>query len=479
MNLPVHDLRLGALAGLVGGLVFGAAMTQLGLLPIIASLVRADSPFVGFVLHLVIAAVIGASFGFLVRHQQPGADETLFWGLSYGTFWWFLGPLTLLPLLSGGSLTWGLEAARAAFPSLLGHVLYGAGTGLTFLFLQRRRTDAARLAFAPLLRGALAGLASAWLLGRAFGAQAQLQSLSDAFAGAPAWLVLLLLGGLTGVSFALLYPQPSKSAGVNLVRGTVYGFLGWIVVMLTLAPLLSADGLRWSSDAAEARFFALPGLLLFGAATALFYQWLDALVKLLFSDVVRGRYDEGVGTQGVRAIGRGVVAGLVGGLLFTLVMVQIGVLPVVAALVGSSSAIAGFFVHLGIATLIGVSYGFLFRAQSYDSGSALGWGVSYGFFWWVLGPLTLMPLFLGGAPQWTTQAAAETFASLTGHLVYGAGLGLSFYGLEARYSPWWLPHTEVEAARVTNRKEQVLTASPALWVQVIFIALIIPMLLGG
>ena len=479
-STPVRELRLGALAGLVGGLVFGAAMTQLGMLPTIASLVKADSPVIGFALHMLIAAVIGASFGLLVRYQQPGAGETLFWGLSYGTFWWFLGPLTLLPLLSGDGLAWDVGMARAAFPSLLGHVLYGAGTGLTLLLAQRRdRSEAAHLTVATLIRGALAGLISVWLLGLAFRMRDPLPSLNDLFTGAPAWVVLLLLGLFAGTSFALLYPQPGRSTGVSLIRGTVYGFLGWIVVMLTLLPLLNAEGLNWSLSAAEAKFIALPGFLLFSAATAILYQWLDILVKLLFSDALPNRHDESVGTQGVRAIGRGIIAGLIGGLLFTLVMLRIGILPTVAGLVGSSSALTGFFVHLGISVLVGISYGFLFRAQSYDLGSALGWGVSYGFFWWVLGPLTLMPVFLGGVPQWTTQAATDAFAALIGHLAYGAALGITFYRLEARYSPWWIPHTELASAHVADRKTQVLTASPALWVQIIVIALILPMLLGG
>lgn len=479
-SIPTRELRLGALAGLVGGLVFGAAMVQLGMLPTIASLVKADSPVVGFALHMIVAAMIGASFGVLVRYQQSGAGETLFWGLSYATFWWFLGPLTLLPLLSGDGLAWDVDMARAAFPSLLGHVLYGAGTGVTLLLLQRRgRSEIASHSIPVLMRGALAGLISVWLLGSAFRMQRPQPIFTDGLANVPAWLVMLLLGLFAGTSFALLYPRPGKSAGVNLIRGTVYGFLGWIIVTLTLLPMLNADGLRWSLSEAEAKFVALPGFLLFGAATAILYQWLNTLVKLLFSDVIRDRHDESVGTQGIRAISRGIIAGLVGGLLFTLVMLRIGILPTVAGLVGSSSALTGFFVHLGISMLVGVSYGFLFRAQSYDLGSALGWGVSYGFFWWVLGSLTLMPILLGGAPQWTAQAAAGSFAALIGHLAYGAALGVTFYGLEARYSPWWIPHTEVEAARVAARKAQVLTESPALWVQIIVIALILPILLRG
>ena len=115
----------GATAGLVGGLVFGLVMLDTGLLPTVAQLVRVDSPVVGFVVHMFVAAIIGAGFGVLVWHQLPSAGETLFWGLAYGTFWWYLGPLTLLPLMSGGGLTWDLGSAQEALPALLGHVLYG------------------------------------------------------------------------------------------------------------------------------------------------------------------------------------------------------------------------------------------------------------------------------------------------------------------------------------------------------------------
>ena len=55
---------------------------------------------------------------------------------------------------------------------------------------------------------------------------------------------------------------------------------------------------------------------------------------------------------------------MVGGLLFGLVMFQTGFLPNVANLFGTTSAVAGFFVHLGIAVLIGTSNGVLFRRQS-------------------------------------------------------------------------------------------------------------------
>jgi hypothetical protein len=106
----------GALAGLIGGLVFGTAMVQLGMLPTVASLVYTDSGVAGFIIHMLLAAILGVGFSLLVWHQQGGAGEMLFWGLTYGTLWWFLGPLTLMPLLLGQGLMWDIHAAQAVFP---------------------------------------------------------------------------------------------------------------------------------------------------------------------------------------------------------------------------------------------------------------------------------------------------------------------------------------------------------------------------
>jgi hypothetical protein len=84
----------------------------------------------------------------------------------------------------------------------------------------------------------------------------------------------------------------------------------------------------------------------------------------------------------------------------------------------------------------------------------------------------------GGPGQWSPEAAAALFGSLVGHLAYGAAAGIVFHLLEARYSPWWIPWTLAEEARVARRKEQVLTSAPALWALVVLIALVLPIVLS-
>ena len=73
----------------------------------------------------------------------------------------------------------------------------------------------------------------------------------------------------------------------------------------------------------------------------------------------------------------------------------------------------------------------------------------------MLGPLTLMPIFLGGTPQWSAAAVAATFPNLIGHLAYGVGLGVIFYLLGVRYSPWWAPRGQAEAVRVPTTRAGV------------------------
>ncbi|HEV8340375.1 MAG TPA: hypothetical protein VGR25_12080 [bacterium] len=472
-----RGIAAGAFAGLIGGALSAAVLSRLGSLPPTASLVRADAATAGFVLHVALGIVLGAGFGVLVWHQRAGAGETLFWGIAWGALWWFLGPLTLMSLLLLGFLAWDLHSAQEAFPTLLGYLLYGGVTGISLAVIRRERTPTGAARPGALIRGILAGTTGGVFLGVLLDAQGLLSGIPITMgSGLSGWPLIIVSGAVAGGGYALLYPRPPEGTGPGLIRGMVYGFCWWVVGSL-IPSVARVVGEAGQAGPVQADFSMLPGYLLFGAATAVLYAWMDGLGRVLFSDMVPPRDTEGVGTEGLRALGRGAVAGLIGGTLFALVIVQIGGLSAMARLVGSTS-IWGLIAQVLIAQAVGISYGFLFRRQSYDVGSGLGWGISYGFFWWVLGPLTLAPLFLGSAPRWRVEAAAELFPYLIGHLAFGAALGVTFHLLEARHNPWWIPRSEAEAARVALRREQVLTSAPALWAIVAAIALTLPVLLS-
>ncbi|MEU3922320.1 hypothetical protein [Streptomyces sp. NPDC029004] len=447
----MRNAGFGALAGLAGGLVFGQVMAVIGFLPTVAAIVRTDSSVVGFAVHLLIAAVIGSIFGTLVARQR----ELLFWGLAYGVLWWFLGPLTLLPILLGRPVAWDVATAQSLIPSLLGHLAYGAVTAAVLALLSCGERQ-----FRPglLVRAPAAGLLAAAVLGLGWNG--------------------LIVGALVGASYAVIFGDPDEGTGPALVRGAAFGFAWWVLAAVTISPLLDGGGLEWAPAAVRAAVASLPGYLLLGAGTALLTSWLGGLSRAVFSDDVRHALEGRLAGGRVMSIWHGVIAGLAGGVIFTGVMVAVGFLPAVAALIGSESAVVGLVIHLLISQAVGVTYAVFFRRRSFDPASGIGWGVSYGFLWWVLGNLTLLPLLLGTTRQWSAAALAVSFPSLVGHLAYGAVLGLVYQRLEERVSPWHLTRSEATALRAAARHEQTLSAAPALWSLITCVALLIPILVS-
>ena len=114
--------------------------------------------------------------------------------------------------------------------------------------------------------------------------------------------------------------------------------------------------------------------------------------------------------------------GLAGGVGFGMLMQLMGMIPMVAALVGSTSVGVGWLVHLIISTGLGGLYG-LTVAGRLPAGAvaAAAGGAGYGVIWWVLGALLLMPARLG-MPVFGFGTVA--WQSLMGHLVFGLVLGL-------------------------------------------------------
>src|SRR5258707_10217268 len=136
----LRSLEWGALAGLVGGLISSPVMLATGILPKIAGLGGGFSSFGGLVIHLFISALIGMSYGLLFRNEASSLGLGVAWGWLFGLIWWYLGPMTFLPLMLTGVCDWSTDAASALLPSLMGHLIYGAVTALTFLLRERRYT---------------------------------------------------------------------------------------------------------------------------------------------------------------------------------------------------------------------------------------------------------------------------------------------------------------------------------------------------
>lgn len=125
----------------------------------------------------------------------------------------------------------------------------------------------------------------------------------------------------------------------------------------------------------------------------------------------------------------GIAGGLAGGVVFGLLMQMMGMIPMVAQLVGSSSPAVGWIVHLAISSFIGATFALLFAELARTVLSSALYGMGYGALWWVVGALILMPARLG-MPVFELNTTA--WQSLMGHLIYGLVLGVVFSRLARR-----------------------------------------------
>lgn len=124
-----------------------------------------------------------------------------------------------------------------------------------------------------------------------------------------------------------------------------------------------------------------------------------------------------------RRIGAGIVAGLVGGVVFGAMMHMMGMIGMIAGLVGQDGAAVGWGVHLVNSAIIGAIYGATFGQLPHSWGRGAGFGLGYGLIWWVLGALLIMPLWMGMS---AFQVGETQVWSLVGHLMYGLVTGLAY-----------------------------------------------------
>ncbi len=128
----------------------------------------------------------------------------------------------------------------------------------------------------------------------------------------------------------------------------------------------------------------------------------------------------------------GVIGGVAGGLVFGAMMAMMGMLPMVASVVGSNSAVVGFLYHMFNSVVIGALFGLVFGGLSRTYGRGALFGLLYGAIWWVLGPMILMPLLLGMGSQFGAAFTPPMLMSLVGHLAYGLITGLVYVAYSKR-----------------------------------------------
>ena len=133
----VTSVIQGVTAGLIGGSVFGVQMAVGGMLPMVAQLIGSQSPVVGFIVHLLISAVIGAVYGVIAARLPAGWLVSMGAGIVNGIVWWVLGALVIMPLMLGMT-DMIFQIGDAQWMSLVGHLIFGIVTAGSFTLIQRR-----------------------------------------------------------------------------------------------------------------------------------------------------------------------------------------------------------------------------------------------------------------------------------------------------------------------------------------------------
>jgi hypothetical protein len=118
------NFKAGIIGSMIGGLVMSIPMGMMGSLPSIASMVGSDSIIVGFIVHMVISLIFGVAFAVFAGLIKFNAIVK---GAIFGIIIWLIGPLLLMPMLTGGTNACGAAACGTA-KTVCGTVSDACGT---------------------------------------------------------------------------------------------------------------------------------------------------------------------------------------------------------------------------------------------------------------------------------------------------------------------------------------------------------------
>jgi hypothetical protein len=199
--------------------------------------------------------------------------------------WWFLGPLTLWPLLSGQAVDWSSSNAADMFGPLVGHIIYGLIIGVVYAAVDRmwvrffnesdpinrepegpglRAWNAAKWGLAASLAGGFLFSLFLWSTGYI----SMLAGLAGKSSPMEGLAINMTVSAAIGVSYGMLFQREAPNIASGLCWGTVYGLIWWFAGPLTLLPLFLTGSCDWRLATAASLLPLLAGHLLYGAVTA-------------------------------------------------------------------------------------------------------------------------------------------------------------------------------------------------------------------
>src|SRR5258708_28350083 len=232
----------GGLAGTIGGLAFSGWEYAGGYLPLLEGLPDLQSQARAVILHFLMALLIGPIFGILFQLDGRGYGSSVGWGLGFGIFLWFFGPLTVFPIVGRQPLDWSAEQGTALFGSLVGYIIYGFILGTIYAFLDRiwvrlfiqsdplnREPEGLGLHFLRSIGwGALAGLVGGLVslpIMASTGVLPGIAGLDSSFGGVRGIVLHLMVSAGIGMTYGLLFRNEASSLGLAITCGCLFGLI--------------------------------------------------------------------------------------------------------------------------------------------------------------------------------------------------------------------------------------------------------------
>ncbi|MGC2283324.1 MAG: hypothetical protein WA603_25145, partial [Candidatus Acidiferrales bacterium] len=355
------------------GLAVGSAGGALGSVLLTSSLVSGT----------VSGALFGLAFGLFFAHRATSSGAGLIWGLGAAFLLWLVVPAGILSLLAGSSHTMAkLSDARDQFPELVAYLIcLGMPVGLTLGVrggLRGRPKDTPFHWWRAIIVGGLAGVLGGMIFGRWSSAGDFFPLIGGLTAPHSRVATMFLQFGVAmiiGSSFGLLFQRDVRGYGSSMGWGLGYAIFWWFLGPLTIFALASRTPLDWSADHGSDLFGSLVGHILYGLILGVAYATIDRLwIKLFIESDPLNREPEGPGLLVLRSLSWGALAGLMGGLVSSPVMIATGVLPKVVGLDTPLSLFRALLLHLLLSALIGMTFGLLFRRESSSIGLGVMWG---------------------------------------------------------------------------------------------------------
>jgi uncharacterized membrane protein YagU involved in acid resistance len=286
----------GGLAGTISGLAFSGWEYAGGYLPLLQGLPEFESQAMAVMLHFLVALLIGTIFGMLFQRDVRGYGSSMGWGLGFGIFLWFFGPLTIFPIIGRQPLDWSAEQGTTLFGSLVGYIIYGVILGTVYAFLDRiwvrlfiesdplnREPEGLGVHFLRSVEwGGLAGLVGGFVslpVMIATGILPKIAAVDTSFGGIHGVVIHLLISVGIGMTYGLLFRNEAPSIGLGIPWGFLFGMIWWYVGPLTLLPLILTGVYDWRASAAAALLPSLIGHLIYGGATAFTFLVLERRYK--------------------------------------------------------------------------------------------------------------------------------------------------------------------------------------------------------